>query len=56
MHGYFCIGFIDFTLKGRSLLDNKKICCIVCVKYKKFKNPKISYIFEKRNSSFYYLQ
>ena len=21
MFGYFCIGFIDFTLKGNSLLD-----------------------------------
>ena len=21
MFGYFCIGFIDFTLKGKSLLD-----------------------------------
>ena len=21
MHGYFCIGFIDFMLKGISLLD-----------------------------------
>ena len=21
MHGYFCIGFIDFMLKGKSLLD-----------------------------------
>ena len=21
MRGYFCIGFIDFTLKGKSLLD-----------------------------------
>ena len=25
----------------------KKICCVVCGKYKKFKNPKILYIFEK---------
>ena len=23
MYGYFCIGFIDFMLKGNSLLDNK---------------------------------
>ena len=25
----------------------KKLCCVICGKYKKFKNPKISYIFEK---------
>ena len=25
----------------------KKIYCVICGKYKKFKNPKISYIFEK---------
>ena len=25
-----------------------KICCIKCNKYKKFKKPKISYIFEKK--------
>ena len=25
----------------------KKICCIICGKYKKFKNAKISYIFKK---------
>ena len=25
----------------------KKIYCIICGKYKKFKNPKTSYIFEK---------
>ena len=25
----------------------KKIYCVICVKYRKFKNPKISYIFEK---------
>ena len=26
----------------------KKIYCVVCGKYKKFKNPKISYIFQKK--------
>ena len=59
MCGYFCIGFIDFMLKGRSLLDYislfspkgyeksdekikmKKIHCVICGKYRKFKNPKI---------------
>ena len=25
----------------------KKIYCVFCNKYRKFKNPKISYIFEK---------
>ena len=25
----------------------KKLYCVICGKYKKFKNPKISYIFEK---------
>ena len=25
----------------------KKLCCVICGKYKKFNNPKISYIFEK---------
>ena len=25
----------------------KKLYCIICGKYKKFKNPKIAYIFEK---------
>ena len=25
MCGYFCIGFIDFMLKGRSLLDYKNL-------------------------------
>ena len=25
----------------------KKICCIICGKYRKFKNPKISSIFNK---------
>ena len=25
----------------------KKLCCVVCGKYRKFKNPKISYIFER---------
>ena len=25
MCGYFCIGFIDFLLKGKSLLDNTNL-------------------------------
>ena len=25
MHGYFCIGFIDFILKGKSLLDSTNL-------------------------------
>ena len=46
MCGYISIGFIDFMLK--------KVCWIIkiyfrviCGKYRKFKDPKISYIFEK---------
>ena len=43
------------------LVDSKKakmikIYCIVCNKYRKFKNPKISSIFEKNIRSFYCLQ
>ena len=26
MCGYFCIGFIDFILKGKSLLEYKNLC------------------------------
>ena len=26
----------------------KKLCCIICGKYRIFKNPKISYILEKK--------
>ena len=33
----------------------KKAYSVVCNKYKKFKNPKISYILEKNISSLYYL-
>ena len=25
MYGYFCIGFIDFILKGKSLLEYKNL-------------------------------
>ena len=25
----------------------KKLYCVICCKYRKFKNPKLSYIFEK---------
>ena len=25
----------------------KKLYCVICAKYRKFKNPKMSYIFEK---------
>ena len=27
MYGYFCIGFIDFVLKGKSLLDFNNLFC-----------------------------
>ena len=33
----------------------KKAYSVVCNKYKKFKNPKTSYILEKNISSLYYL-
>ena len=34
----------------------KKLYCVICGKYRKFKNLKISYIFGKSTNSFYYLQ
>ena len=63
---YFCIGFIDFMLKGKTLLEyinlffpneyekNDRIISkyfhliyyLVCDKYKKLKNPLISYLFK----------
>ena len=60
----FCTGFINFMLKGKSLLgykilfyakifsitkkvQMKKLYCVVCSKYRRFKKPKLSYIFEK---------
>ena len=69
MYGYFCIGFIDFMLKGIHLLEytnlfrskeyekNDKIVfyCILCSKYRKFKTPKY-HIFLKSISSFYCLR
>ena len=77
MFGYYCIGFIDFILKGKSFFEytnlfppkehekNNKIILkyfqriktylIVCDKCRKFKTPKIQYIFKKRRS-FYCLQ
>ena len=30
------------------MIKMKKIFCVICSKYRKFKNPKISYIFEKK--------
>ena len=54
--GYFCIGFIEFTLKCQNnikifsitkKIEMKKIYCVICGKYRKFKNPKIPYIFKK---------
>ena len=27
MCGYFCIGFVDFMLKGKSLLEYTKLFC-----------------------------
>ena len=64
MYGYFCIGFIDFMIKdlqNRTKMFSitkkskmKKISWIICRKYLKFKNTKISYI-KKNVSSFYRL-
>ena len=34
----------------------KNIYCVLCGKYRNFRHPKISYIFEKNISSFDYLQ
>ena len=43
--------------KSSKKVKKKKIYCVLCAKYKKFKNPKILQIFKKKNiSSFYYLQ
>ena len=59
MCGYFCIIFIDFMLKGKSLVDytnflspdnyekNDKIILKYCGKYRKFQKPKISYLLQK---------
>ena len=63
MCGYFCIGFIDFILKSKSLLEyenlfspnayekNNKIVLkfysVICSKYRKFESPKISDLLEK---------
>ena len=38
------------------MVKRKKICCVFCGKYKKFKSPKISYILEKNISPFFDLQ
>ena len=45
--------------KSSKKIKKKKIYCVVCAKYKKFKNPKILQIFKKKKkkiSFFYYLQ
>ena len=34
----------------------KKLYCVSCGNYRKFKNPKISYILENNITSFHYLQ
>ena len=49
----FCIGFIDFMLKGKSLKifsiikKTKKLYCVICSNYRKFGIPKISYLLEQ---------
>ena len=48
MCGDFCTGFIDFMLKGKILLDYTNL--VNLKKIKKFKNPKISYIFKKKKN------
>ena len=47
--------FTKIFLINSNKVKMKKICCIVCGKYRKFKNPKISYIFKENSSFFYYL-
>ena len=58
MWGYFCVGFIDFMLKGKSLLEYTNLFSannyekndeyfVNCIKYRKCKKPKISYLLEK---------
>ena len=32
MYGYFCIGFIDFLLKGKSLLDYTNLFLLIIVR------------------------
>ena len=45
MYGYFCIGFIDFTLKGQSLRDYTNL--FPPNKYEKMINTKIFSIIKK---------
>ena len=58
MWGYFCVGFIDFMLKGKSLLEYINLFSpnnyekndeyfVNCIKYRKCEKPKISYLLEK---------
>ena len=64
MCGYFCIGIIDFMLKGKSFLDHTNLFSHneyekndkTILKSWKFEKPEISYLLEKNISSFYYLQ
>ena len=53
MCGDFCTGFIDFMLKGKILLDYTNL--VNLKKFKKFKNPKISYIFKKKKKLVLYI-
>ena len=64
MCGWFWIGFIDFLLKSKGLLDYtnwwnntkifsitkkmEKLYCVICDKCRKFEKPKISYLLEKK--------
>ena len=45
MCGNFCTGFIDFILKGKNLPDYTNF---TKTKHRKFKNPKLSYVFFKK--------
>ena len=58
---YFCVGFIDFMLKGKSLLDYTSLCSpneyksyfVICGKYRKFKNLKTyTYIYLEKHQLF----
>ena len=40
-------GMIKNTISITKKINLKKVYCVICGKYRKFNNPKISYIIEK---------
>ena len=44
MRAHSCLSFIFLAIKKAKM---KKVYRVICGKYRKLKNPKISYIFEK---------